>query len=226
VSLQGFQGFESPSLRKLPGFLGSKVQLHWDRFKLSLLLHRSESLFWEPWLGIRTRIAAHRGRQDDEHNSYQPSPYRSIFRVLRALDLRASDVFVDLGCGKGRVVCCAATQNVARVIGVEDIPELAAMAEENIRQMRRPHRSASIVATKVDGFDFREGTVFYMFNAFGPETLRRVLSKLERSLFDSPRTIRIAYLFPEHETVLHEQRWLQRTGSVRTIHGEATLWSS
>lgn len=194
--------------------------------RLNTLLHRSESLYWERRLGIRTRVAEHTGLDDDEHYGYQPSAYRSIFRVLRKLELRPSDVFVELGCGKGRVVCCAATQDVARVIGVEDIPEIAAIAEDNVRHMRVPHCPVSIVAENVEAFDFRQGTVFYMFNAFGPQTLRRMLAELERSLVDRPRTIRIAYLFPVHETVLGETRWLQRTGTVSTLEGEASLWTS
>lgn len=194
--------------------------------KLDLLLHRAESVYWERRFGIGTRVAGQPGRDDDEHSCYQPSAYRSIFKVLDALDLQPSDVFVELGCGKGRVTCCAAMRNVARVIGVEDMPELAAIAEENARRMRGRRRPVRIIAGNAEGFDFREGTVFYMFNSFGPETLRRVLAKIERGVLECPRAIRIAYLAPMHEGALGEASWLRRVGAVRTIEGEASIWSS
>ena len=58
-----------------------------------------------------------------EQHYYATVPYRAIFRILTFLSLKPSDVFVDLGCGKGRVVCCAATYDIAEAIGIEYVRE-------------------------------------------------------------------------------------------------------
>ena len=47
---------------------------------------------------------------------------------MNYLKLDANDVFVDLGCGKGRAVFLAAAQKLKKVIGVELRKELADIA--------------------------------------------------------------------------------------------------
>lgn len=50
---------------------------------------------------------------------YQPSGWNFLPRVLRGEEVPATDVFVDFGSGKGRVLYQAAQNRFARVIGVE-----------------------------------------------------------------------------------------------------------
>jgi hypothetical protein len=52
-----------------------------------------------------------------------PSPWYILPRALRKVDAFDHDVFVDFGCGTGRVVHQAAKRPLKRVIGVEVIPE-------------------------------------------------------------------------------------------------------
>src|SRR5262252_1290763 len=97
-----------------------------------------ENAFYEYRFGISTH-GLHGFTPGDwsqsEHIYYGTMPYRWIFPVLDALRLGPSDVFVDLGCGKGRVVCCASLYSCARVIGVDDTQEMCTMAQTNLRQM-------------------------------------------------------------------------------------------
>ncbi|HSR13262.1 MAG TPA: hypothetical protein VLS90_17575 [Thermodesulfobacteriota bacterium] len=50
--------------------------------------------------------------------------------------------------------------------------------------------------------DLSEGTFFYMFNPFGEETMREVLSRISRSP-NRPRS-RIIYVNPKHKSVFGE----------------------
>ena len=50
----------------------------------------------------------------------------------------ATTTFVDLGCGKGRVVLAAAQRPFRRVVGVEISTELAAIARANVDAYRPP----------------------------------------------------------------------------------------
>lgn len=197
------------------------------RKRIVLDLFRAEGLFWENWLGINTR-ATHRPSErsrDAEHKIYTPTVYRLIFQVLRRLPLKASDVFVDLGCGKGRVVCCAAYLGAARVMGIEYEREIYETAVANAGLMRHRRSDVTIVHGEAQDLDYTEGTVFYMFNSFGPETLRTVLSKIEAGLERNPREIRIAYVNPMYGLVMRERKWLERYAFWRHLE-VIGLWRS
>jgi predicted RNA methylase len=145
-----------------------------------------------------------------EHLYYVTIPYRGILRILDALSLSSSDVVVDLGCGKGRVVCCASLSAVARVIGVEDAKELCEIAQNNVRGMRGKRAPATVIHGKAEDFDYSQGTVFYMFHPFGASTLRSVLTAIHNNIQHGRRFIRIVYVNPRHDSVLEAASWLER----------------
>jgi SAM-dependent methyltransferase len=184
---------------------------------------RLENLFWEHWLGISTR-GVHGSRPDDwvrtEHIYYSTVPYRQIFRIFDYLSLNQSDVVVDIGCGKGRVLCCAALYSIARVIGVDDTEQLCAAADNNLQTMRHRRTKASVIHCKAENFDYSEGTVYYMYHPFGHSTMRAVLERI-RTTGKSEQPLRIVYVNPVHEAVLEDTVWLEcyarwrRSDSVR-----------
>jgi cyclopropane fatty-acyl-phospholipid synthase-like methyltransferase len=172
-----------------------------------------ENAFYEYRLGISTRGLCGFTPGDwsqREHIYYGTIPYRAIFRVLDSLALERSDVVVDLGCGKGRVLCCASLYDVGQVIGVEVGEELCEAAERNLRRMRRKRAPSAIIHGKAEEFDFARGTVFYMFHPFGPNTLKAALHQLSRGVREKPRPVRIVYVNPKHDAVLEETGWLER----------------
>jgi tRNA G46 methylase TrmB len=57
-----------------------------------------------------------------------PTPRHILPRALRKVGASDHDVFVEFGCGKGRVVHQAARWPLKRVIGVEILPEVACFA--------------------------------------------------------------------------------------------------
>jgi predicted RNA methylase len=171
------------------------------------LIEKAANTCWELRLGIRTR----RFQEDtpwitSEHVEYRPTSYPLIFRILDFLELTPSDVVVDLGCGKGRVVCCAARYRLEEVIGVEDVSILSDRAEANAAVMRGRNSKISIVKCKVEDFDYARGTVLYLNNPFGPETLKAVLKRLE---FARESSRRLVYFNPVHEAVLSEKGWME-----------------
>jgi predicted RNA methylase len=56
---------------------------------------------------------------NQEMVSYQPTPARHIFHLLRVTELSAADVLVDLGSGLGHVALLVSICIQARSIGVE-----------------------------------------------------------------------------------------------------------
>lgn len=173
---------------------------------------RLENALYERRLGVTTH-GLHNWRpgdwSKDEHLYYFATSYRRIFRILDSLHLGPADTFIDLGCGKGRVACCASFYPVREVIGIEDVGELCASAERNLGNLRGKRAPSRILHCKAEEFEYTTGTVIYMFHPFGPKTLEAVLSRLAAGMRANPRNVRVVYVNPVHESVLEETKWLE-----------------
>ncbi|MEE9429071.1 MAG: class I SAM-dependent methyltransferase [Paracoccaceae bacterium] len=144
----------------------------------------------------------------DDGMLYEATPYLILNEILRELDLGKSDVFVDLGCGKGRVLCMASGTDVGRVIGVEQNPDFLDVARNNLDAMPDKHTNVELFRGLAQDFDFKNVTVLFLFNPFGAKTLQQVLSLIKADLKETPRPFRIVYANPVHEAVLQQTPWL------------------
>jgi predicted RNA methylase len=165
-------------------------------------------MLWEYKLGVNTRGIVNDATESDSHY-YSTIPYHPTLAILHSLSLRSSDVFVDIGCGKGRVLCCASRFRIREVIGVEMDKALCDIAEYNAKKV---HGRKSIIKTfnvSAEDFNYRTGTVYYLFNPFGVSTMSRVLTKMERSLRSQSRKLTIVYVNSVHESLLSKSGWLE-----------------
>jgi precorrin-6B methylase 2 len=167
-------------------------------------MSRLNNLWWEMRLGISTRGVVSVDHADSNH--YATMNYSTIRAVLEHLALNPSDVFVDVGSGKGRVLCCAARYPVREVVGVDLSGAFCRVARENARRMRGRRAAISVHETMAQDFDYSEATVVFMFDPFGAATLGSLLEKISR---DVHRSVRIAYANPTHDDVLQRQPWLE-----------------
>ena len=145
---------------------------------------------------------------------YQPTYYGRLERMLRFLIPTEEDVFVDLGCGKGRAVFLAAMQPFKKVIGIEINKKLYDVALKNAGTVRSRRAPLQFIYADAADFDPKEGTIFFMFNPFGASVLKRVLSNIKISLVSHPRKIRIVYYAPQCRALLDEQDWLLAAGNI------------
>lgn len=185
--------------------------------------------FWERRLRIHTTGSVEVHQPDA--NRYATFSYVSIRRILSKLDLAPRDVFVDIGCGKGRVVCCAAKENVQRVIGVEIDSALCDLARANADILPAPHAPIEIVNSAAQEFDYATCTAFFLFNSFGAETLERVIESIEQSWRANRRSLKFVYVNPFHEHVLRESslfemadRWQRQPWS--GLKFDVSFWRS
>lgn len=155
---------------------------------------------------------------------YQPTPYHML-RVVSSY-IRSNDVFVDLGCGKGRVLCFVATRcKLRKAIGVELVPELAHVARRNLSKLTlvAPVRVVNVDAREAD---LSEGTVYFMYNPFGQDTLRKILQNLKKSLRTNPRRVRLLYYNPKHAHILDDADWIHAVTSYRHRKHTLRVWEN
>lgn len=119
-------------------------------------------------------------------NFYLGSQPSIVRRALTALPKVTDYSFVDLGCGKGRVIIVAAEYPFREIIGVEISPNLVQIARSNVEKMKGNLPSSSnIQIIEGDATKFRpqgKRIVFFTYHAFGIELMREFLKNLEAGL--------------------------------------------
>lgn len=139
---------------------------------------------------------------------YEPTRALPLERLLRAAAIPARGTFVDVGCGKGRVLMLAAMHGFERVTGVDYSPSLCAAARHNLEALHAAEGlrfDATIHAMDAVDYAFQPGdTVVFLYNPFDDVVLRRVLENLRASLAAHPRTLRVIYHKPVWRSVIGE----------------------
>jgi cyclopropane fatty-acyl-phospholipid synthase-like methyltransferase len=169
---------------------------------------RLNNLYWECRLGISTRGIVDVKHADSYH--YATMFYSTIRKALDFLQLQSSDVLVDIGSGKGRILCCAARYPIQKAIGVDLSEEFCSQARLNAEHMRGRRCPIEVHNLMAQDFNYAEGTAFFLFNPFGASTLEAVLSKIRSDLPSDSRSIRFAYANPVHEGVFAKHAWLEK----------------
>jgi cyclopropane fatty-acyl-phospholipid synthase-like methyltransferase len=165
-------------------------------------------------LGISTAARSEAfpgGRHLDAH-ACAPTSYLHLESLAAVLPLNGDDVFVDVGCGRGRVVCFMAAKGPRKIVGVELREDLAERSRANAAAVAS-RGGAPIEILRCDAAALPpavvdEGTVFYLFHPFGPETLRDFVDGLGESLRRRPRSVAVVYNTPIHRGCLDGRGWL------------------
>jgi SAM-dependent methyltransferase len=147
------------------------------------------------------------------HSPYQPTD-PALFQEMIAdlkkctnLDL-AEFTFLDVGSGKGRTLLMASDYPFWRIVGVELLPSLNKIAQENIERYRSESQQCFLLESFcADAVSFalpETPLVIYLFNPLPESGLRQFLRNLELSLRKRPRAVYVLYHNAQLEQVLLE----------------------
>ena len=170
-------------------------------------------------VGVGTQFLA--GIMARPYFATEPWLFQEIMQAI-ALSIQQSALsqsvgdftFIDLGCGKGRVLLMASDYPFQKIVGVEFMPDLVGAAQKNIAGYSFARQQCrQIKAVCLDARDFHfppEPLVVYLFNPFSESTFAQVLENLRHSVEQTPRSIYIAYRFTEFENLLAQEPWLEK----------------
>lgn len=153
------------------------------------------------------------------HSAYQPTEPGLFREMLESLVQQtnlslAEFTFVDLGSGKGRTLLMASDYPFRRIIGVELLPSLHKIAEQNLAAYKSDSQKCfalESICADATTFPLPEGpVVIYLFNPFPEAGLRRALGNLRQSLTTNPRRAYVLYHNPQLERVLTERGCLRK----------------
>lgn len=141
------------------------------------------------------------------HSAYQPIEPELFREILGSLEINFGEfTFIDIGSGKGRALLLAAEYPFRRVVGVELLPELSAVAEENIRKFSSEKRACGeIEAICGDATDLEfpdPPLVVFLFHPLPEPALQRFVGHLGGSLRENPRPAYVIYANPVFEQIV------------------------
>jgi SAM-dependent methyltransferase len=141
------------------------------------------------------------------HSPYQPTDPALFQEMMSALPIQFDQfTFIDIGSGKGRTLLMASEYPFRKIIGVELLPELNQVAQENLRLYQSESQKCFALESAcadATNFSFPAGPlVLYLFNPLPESGLRQMLINLDRSLTASPRPAYVLYHNPLLEHVL------------------------
>lgn len=106
----------------------------------------------------------------------QNTDYKRLEYIFSKFELKDTDIFVDIGCGKGRVMNWLLHIGFkGKIIGVELDPDVAAFTKNRLRK----YDSVHIIQGNVLDCDLSEATVCYLFNPFDEKMLGGFLDQME-----------------------------------------------
>jgi SAM-dependent methyltransferase len=155
------------------------------------------------------------------HSPYQPTEPALFHEMLSALQQQAhldlrEFTFIDLGSGKGRTLLLASDYPFRRILGVELLPALHRIAQENLRKYSSESQKCfalESLCADATAFPFpAASTVLYLFNPFPESGLRRMLTNLEQNLQQNPRQVYLLYHNPLLEHVMGESAGFTKMG--------------
>jgi SAM-dependent methyltransferase len=100
----------------------------------------------------------------------QSVPYRVAKTAMAAVCVRADDVLVDVGCGRGRVLNWWLSEGrLNRMIGVELDPEVASEVQKRLARFA----NVEIIAGDAVELTPAEATICFLFNPFNRVVVKR-----------------------------------------------------
>lgn len=131
-----------------------------------------------------------------------------IFNAGNGLEITPSDVLVDLGCGKGRVINWWLSRGPSRIVGLEIEEDLAHEARERLRR----YPNVTILAGNAIENLPVDATIFWLFNPFtvgaSGRALMEELSTRLLAMYGTGSALKIVLYRPRHIEVFQDSpRW-------------------
>jgi SAM-dependent methyltransferase len=155
------------------------------------------------------------------HSPYQPTEPALFHEMLDALASQAKldfadFTFVDLGSGKGRTLLMASDYPFRRIVGVELLPALHEIAQQNLKAYKSDAQKCFVLESicgDATTLPFpAEPLIVYLFNPFPETGLRQAIANLRQSLVARPRLVYVLYHNPQLEHLLAESGFLNKIG--------------
>lgn len=136
---------------------------------------------------------------DNIHNSYEMTDIFTLNKILRNIKIHKEDKVLDIGCGKG-LALMVLSKYFDKPYGIEFNKEIYQVCYNNMKKIKK--NCCIINEDIIDYFNCNKFNYIFMFNPFGEDIMRQVISNLK------PNTS-IIYHNPVCENILYENNFVK-----------------
>jgi hypothetical protein len=169
-------------------------QLRCSRFGLA----EAQNIVWDLRYGGYCGGKVLQGYRHPGAYRTQSTHYMVLGKIFRHIPVQASDVLVDVGCGKGRVINYWLSHGYTNdIIGIDVDDGVAA----ETRKRLAPFSNVTILSGSALENLPERGSLFYLYNPFDGEVFRSFMRKLANLSRRQP-DLRVVYYVPRHVDIL------------------------
>jgi SAM-dependent methyltransferase len=139
---------------------------------------------------------------------YMPASYDLLETVFKEIKNDLPKHLLDIGCGKGRVMCVAANFGIKKITGIDFSKQLCNEADNNLNNTKEkfPALQHKIINNDAFYFDIPDDVdCIFLFNPFDDIIMSAVVNNIQKSIKQNPRKITIIYLNPLHKHLFFNQ---------------------
>ncbi|NLO46914.1 MAG: hypothetical protein GX111_01125 [Clostridiales bacterium] len=147
--------------------------------------------------GNKSSDFGHMGAHDIYH-----TVYTVMYLIFKLIEIKRTDVLVDVGCGKGRVINFWLSKKMNnKIIGLELDPKIAGETASHFSK----YKNVSIITGDAITNIPPDATVFYFYNPFSAERVKRFEQILYELFKNKPITV--IYYNPKSLHVFENGNW-------------------
>jgi SAM-dependent methyltransferase len=158
---------------------------------------------------------------------YMPLNYFVLETLMKQMMRNPGySTFLDIGCGKGRVVAVAAHYHFEKITGLDFSEELCEDAIKNTNRIKQKFPGISIEIINRDALDFDipdDICTIFFFNPFDAEMMCVVLDNIIKSLEKKPRPLRVLYANPQYKFLFLERGFVEIYHVKKLTYLEASI---
>jgi|SRR6185369_5748817 len=151
------------------------------------------------------------GLSADRSHDYRHSGGVHLENVLNHLNITHEDAIVDFGAGKGGALVTFTKYPFSKITGVELLPELVAIAEQNFKVLTISN-ATMVVSDAAEFTDLDVYNYFYFYSPFPRGVMAAVMHNIQSSLLKKPRTAHLIYCNPEFHDIVEKDSPFRKTG--------------
>lgn len=127
-----------------------------------------------------------------EYYESKPFDHSSIDHVFDEIcALPCEKKFFDIGCGKGQILLMAAMSGMDIIAGIDFNGEIVEIAKKNLQLLKIDGNIICDDATTYENFD--NFNIFFLYNPFGEESIRKVINNIKNSQKRCNRSVFLVY---------------------------------
>ena len=163
-------------------------------------------------------------KEDTYHHPYEPTPYSVLERLAESEYITKENIFVDYGCGKGRVDFYLSAKIGCKTVGTDFDERMIEKALDNNRSFVGKGKP-EFLCVSAEKYKITDADCFYFFNPFPIEILHSVLGKILESYYENPRSMTLFFYYPDEEYVAYlmtksELMFVDEIGCMDLFEGE------